>query len=245
VRTLIRDPAVSSAVPDTGECRLRVGAGEKEKGLEEGNASCETFREDLVTAKLHPELRVKTDPYLVDWDGPNDPDNPRYVSITKFPLQRLTLTDYRNWSLFKRSFVAFSISLLTFSGEPGPHIVRLVQITHVCTVYIGSAIYTSSIPSLIHDFGVSQTKATLGLTLYVLAYGIGPMFLTPLQEMPSIGRTPVYIIGLATFVILNVPIVTAKNFSTILAFRFWTGFAASPALATGVGLFVIGFRVVC
>lgn len=89
------------------------------------------------------------------------------------------------------------------------------------------------------DFGVSQTKAALGLTLYVLAYGIGPMFLTPLQEMPSLGRNPVYIIGLAIFVLLNVPIVTAKNFSTILAFRFWTGFVASPALATGVRIFVL------
>jgi MFS transporter, DHA1 family, multidrug resistance protein len=101
-------------------------------------------------------------------------------------------------------------------------------------VYIGSAIYTSSIPSLREDFGISQTQGALGLTLYVLAYGIGPMFLTPLQEIPSLGRNPVYIIGLALFVIFNVPIVTAKNFGTILAFRFLTGFVGSPALATGV-----------
>jgi DHA1 family multidrug resistance protein-like MFS transporter len=60
------------------------------------------------------------------------------------------------------------------------------------------------------------------------------MFLTPLQELPSLGRNPVYIIGLVVFVIFNVPIITAKNMSTILAFRFLTGFAASPALATGV-----------
>lgn len=84
------------------------------------------------------------------------------------------------------------------------------------------------------EFGVSQTKATLGLTLYVLAYGIGPMFLTPLQEMASLGRNPVYVYGLAIFVLFNVPIITAPNFSTVLAFRFLTGFVGSPALATGV-----------
>jgi len=67
-----------------------------------------------------------------------------------------------------------------------------------------------------------------------MAYGIAPMFLTPLQELPSLGRNPVYIITLALFVLFNVPIVTAKNFSTILAFRFLTGLVASPALATGV-----------
>jgi DHA1 family multidrug resistance protein-like MFS transporter len=65
--------------------------------------------------------------------------------------------------------------------------------THSSEVYIGSAIYTSSIPSLREDFGISQVKAVLGSTLYVMAYGIGPMFLTPLQELPSLGRNPVYI----------------------------------------------------
>jgi MFS transporter, DHA1 family, multidrug resistance protein len=85
------------------------------------------------------------------------------------------------------------------------------------------------------DFGVSKTKAELGLTTYIIAYGLGPMFLTPLQELPSLGRNPVYIICLLIFLLFNIPIVTAGNFSTILGFRFLTGFLASPALATGVG----------
>ena len=83
------------------------------------------------------------------------------------------------------------------------------------------------------EFKVSQVKATLGLTLYILAYGMGPMFLTPLQEMASYGRNPVYIIGLAMFVLFNVPIVVSHNFSVIMAFRFFTGFIGSPVLATG------------
>ncbi|KAJ6485534.1 major facilitator superfamily domain-containing protein [Mycena sanguinolenta] len=136
------------------------------------------------------------DPYLIDWEE-NDPDNPQ------------------NWSFRKRAFVAFEISLLTFS------------------VYIGSAIYTPSIPGLMQDFHVSLTKATLGLTLYVLAYGIGPMFLTPLQELPVLGRNPVYMATLFLFAVLQVPIITAKNISTVLAMRFLTGLFGSPALATG------------
>ena len=54
-------------------------------------------------------------------------------------------------------FVLLSICLLTFS------------------VYIGSAIYTASIPGVVKDFGVSNLVATLGLSLYVAAYGVGPM----------------------------------------------------------------------
>ncbi|KAF7978666.1 hypothetical protein HWV62_45194 [Athelia sp. TMB] len=100
-------------------------------------------------------------------------------------------------------------------------------------VYVGSAIYTSSIPSLMVSFGISQTRATLGLTLYVLAYGMGPMFLAPLQDMASIGRNPVYIGGLAAFLLFNTAIIEAPNSSTVLAFRFLSGFVGSPALATG------------
>lgn len=59
------------------------------------------------------------------------------------------------------------------------------------------------------------------------------MFLVPLQELPSLGRNPVYIYGLAIFAIFQAPIVSAKSFGLVLAFRFLTGFTGSPALATG------------
>jgi DHA1 family multidrug resistance protein-like MFS transporter len=57
---------------------------------------------------------------------------------------------FSNWSFRKRAFTTFSISLLTFG------------------VYIGSAIYTPAIPGIMQEFGVSLTKGTLGLTLYIL-----------------------------------------------------------------------------
>jgi len=199
IHNSVRDTSFSAkttATVDAAQCRLRAGV-TAPASPEDGNPICEKLRDERDNIQLHPELQKEKNSNLVDWYGPDDSDNPR------------------NWSLFKRSFVAFSISLLTFS------------------VYIGSAIYTSSIPSLVATFDVSLTKATLGLTLYVFAYGIGPMFLAPLQEMPSIGRNPVYIGGLALFLLFNVPIIEAKNFSTILAFRFLTGFVGSPALATG------------
>ncbi|KAJ7052619.1 major facilitator superfamily domain-containing protein [Mycena amicta] len=148
-------------------------------------------RESTLVEDLEKKFTNDTtipDPYLVDWEGDFDSENPR------------------NWTLRKRSFVAFCISFLTFS------------------IYIGSAIYTSSIPGLM---------ATLGLTLYVVAYGVGPMFLSPLQELASIGRNPVYMAGLLLFVIFQIPIVKATNMNTVLAMRFLTGFFGSPALATG------------
>ncbi|KAF7327899.1 Benomyl methotrexate resistance protein [Mycena kentingensis (nom. inval.)] len=155
-----------------------------------------TLVEDAEDGRVSEGTKIP-DPYLVEWDGPSDPENPR------------------NWTFKKRAFTAFCISLLTFS------------------IYIGSAIYTPSIPGLMVEYNISLTHATLGLTLYVLGYGIGPMFLSPLQELPILGRNPVYMLGLLLFVGFQVPTIYAKNIETILAMRFLTGFFGSPALATG------------
>jgi DHA1 family multidrug resistance protein-like MFS transporter len=115
----------------------------------------------------------------------------------------------------KKFFVTFEICLLTFS------------------VYIGSAIYSPGLEGVMAQFGVSQVAATLGLTLFVAGYGLGPMLWAPLSEIPQIGRNPIYIGTLAVFVVLQLAVIYAKNFGMLLAFRFITGFVGSPALATG------------
>ncbi|KAF2255830.1 multidrug resistance protein-like protein [Trematosphaeria pertusa] len=102
------------------------------------------------------------DLHVIDWYGPDDPDNPR------------------NWSTTKKFFVTFEIVFLTFS------------------VYIGSAIYSAGIIGVQQTFGVSQVAATLGLTLYVAGYGLGPMVWAPMSEVPYIGRNPIYISTLST-----------------------------------------------
>ncbi|KAI5195387.1 hypothetical protein AUEXF2481DRAFT_103146 [Aureobasidium subglaciale EXF-2481] len=121
----------------------------------------------------------------------------------------------QNWSTFKKCFVTFNICFLTLS------------------VYVGSAIYTSGLPFMTQEFGVSTEVITIGLTLYVLGYGIGPMIFAPLSEIPQIGRNPIYISTLVVFVFFNFGVVYAKNIGMLLAFRFLTGFFGSPVLATG------------
>jgi DHA1 family multidrug resistance protein-like MFS transporter len=120
-----------------------------------------------------------------------------------------------NWSLMKKFFVTFEICLLTFS------------------VYIGSAIYSAGTLSVTMEFGVSTVAATLGLSLFVAGYGLGPMLWAPMSEIPQIGRNPIYIGTLVVFVLFQFPVIYAGNFGMLLAFRFLTGFFGSPVLATG------------
>ncbi|KAE8392562.1 hypothetical protein ETB97_007145 [Aspergillus alliaceus] len=120
-----------------------------------------------------------------------------------------------NWSNSKRALIATLICLYTF------------------VVYTTSAIYTSSTEGIMKDFGVSTLLATLGLSLYVLGYGIGPLIFSPLSEIPVIGRSPVYIVTMFLFVIISIPTAFVNNFAGLVVLRFLQGFFGSPCLASG------------
>ena len=61
----------------------------------------------------------------------------------------------QNWSFFKKCATTAQVCFLTFS------------------VYIGSAIYTAGVMDVERQFRISQVAAVLGLTTFVLGYGIG------------------------------------------------------------------------
>jgi MFS transporter, DHA1 family, multidrug resistance protein len=75
--------------------------------------------------------------------------------------------------------------------------------------------------------------STLGLSLFVFGYGLGPMILAPFAEAPPIGRMPVYVLTHLIFIFLNFGVVYATNIGILLAFRFLTGFFGSPVLGIG------------
>ncbi|KKY24329.1 putative benomyl methotrexate resistance protein [Diplodia seriata] len=121
----------------------------------------------------------------------------------------------QNWSFKKKAFVATQIYAYTLA------------------VYMGSAIYAPSEEGVMHEFNVSINAAALGLSMYVLAYGIGPLIWSPLSEIPFIGRNPPYLLTFAIFVILLVPTALVDNFAGLVVLRFLLGFFGSPCLATG------------
>ena len=99
--------------------------------------------------------------------------------------------------------------------------------------YLGSAIYAPSAVGIMEEFNVSAQIASLGLSMYVLAYGIGPLLFSPLSEIASIGRNPPYVVTFAIFVVLLVPAALSNSVAGFMVLRFLTGFFGSPCLATG------------
>jgi DHA1 family multidrug resistance protein-like MFS transporter len=121
----------------------------------------------------------------------------------------------QNWSNGKRFAVSLIICLYTF------------------VVYAGSAIYTSSEQGIAERFNVGPIAASLPLSLYVLAYGLGPLFWAPLSEIPIIGRSPVYATTMALFTIISLPTALVESFAGLLVLRFMQGLLGSPCLAIG------------
>lgn len=100
------------------------------------------------------------------------------------------------------------------------------------TVYVGSSLYVSSEEGVMDSFGVGNTEASLGLALYVLGYGTGCLFLSPLTEIPLIGRNPPYAISGLLFMVLCIPAALVQNYPGFMVLRFLIGLMASPPLAT-------------
>ncbi|GKT93061.1 major facilitator superfamily transporter [Colletotrichum tofieldiae] len=121
----------------------------------------------------------------------------------------------QNWTNSKRGLITAIICIYTF------------------VVYMSSAIYMPSIEGVIHEFGVDMTEASLGLALFVLGYGIGPLLFSPLSEIPRIGRNPIYIVTMLLFVVVSIPTPLVNNFPGLMVLRFLQGLFGSPCLASG------------
>lgn len=74
---------------------------------------------------------------------------------------------------------------------------------------------------------------SLPIALFVLGFGLGPLFLAPLSE--QFGRRIVYTVSLATFTIFSALCALAPSFSALVTFRFFSGVAASTSATLGPG----------
>ncbi|KAJ3491609.1 hypothetical protein NLG97_g5564 [Lecanicillium saksenae] len=133
----------------------------------------------------------------------------------------------------KASLDVENTSFMAAMTPPEVDDVILVDCLYTFAVYGGSAIYVPAELQVMVEFHVGPTASELGLALYVLGYGIGPLFWSPMSELAKFGRNVPYISTFFVFVILCIPTSLVTNFAGFLVLRFLLGFFGSPCLANG------------
>lgn len=94
-----------------------------------------------------------------------------------------------------------------------------------------------ALPTLEKELNVSgDVLVQMMLSIFVLAYAVGPLFLGPLSEM--YGRVAVLQLGSLFFFVFNTAAGFAQSSKQMLAFRFLSGLGGSAPLAIGGGILV-------
>ncbi|KAA8565599.1 hypothetical protein EYC84_009451 [Monilinia fructicola] len=111
-------------------------------------------------------------------------------------------------------------------------VVIIISASSFC-VTCASSMYTSTYPQLEKEFNCSREVATLGLSMFILGLGLGPMLLGPLSEF--YGRRPIYLCSFTFFLIWLIPSAVAPNIQTLIITRFFDGLSGSAFLSVAGG----------
>lgn len=97
----------------------------------------------------------KAEAFIVTWDGPNDPDNPR------------------NWSNRRRWTVTLVVSFFTFIRYELPN--DTIRVSDHTTSPVGSSISSPALPQISRDLNIppGSVLENMSLSIFVLAYALG------------------------------------------------------------------------
>ncbi|PSN64095.1 MFS general substrate transporter [Corynespora cassiicola Philippines] len=109
----------------------------------------------------------------------------------------------------------------------------LTAVFMTATITLAASIHASAARGVAADFGCSATVATLGVTTYMLGFGVGPLLFAPLSEVW--GRRLVFRITLFAFWGLGVGCALAPNVEGLLVMRFLCGFFGAPVVTNSGG----------
>jgi MFS family permease len=118
----------------------------------------------------------------------------------------------KNWN-FKRKWAAtFIVSSFTFISP------------------VSSSMVAPALQSIAREFEIkNDVEIALTLSVFVLAYAIGPLFLGPMSEI--YGRVPVLQLANLFYVVFNIACGVCNSKGQLLAFRFLSGLGGSAPLA--------------
>jgi len=132
----------------------------------------------------------------------------------------------KNWSMKRKWAATFIVSAFTLVSP------------------ISSSMIAPALNSISADFGITnEVEAQLTLSIFILAYAIGPLFLGPLSEI--YGRVLVLQLSNLFYLAWNLGCGFARTSGQLMAFRFLSGLGGSAPLAIGGVSIPSTFGVIC
>jgi multidrug resistance protein len=104
----------------------------------------------------------------------------------------------------------------------------------VLCIAFSSSSYSGGIGPVIRALHASQDEAILGVSLYVLGFGLGPLIFAPFSE--TFGRRKVFIGSYLPFTLFHLGGALAQNVPTLLITRFFAGACGSAPLTNSGGI---------
>lgn len=118
-----------------------------------------------------------------------------------------------------------------FSDAKKWFITIVVAIATLAVAFVSTA-YTGSTKQIIEEFHTSSEVVTLGVSLFVLGFAIGPLAWAPMSEL--YGRQILFIGTYAVLTAFNAGAAGANSIATLIVLRFFAGtFGASPLTNAG------------
>lgn len=188
-----------------------------EKRRPSKNASRTTTRDEAlartVTAAEAVLSTIRTRPVVGHFSHPLEHEKTTAETLVDFDG---SADPYRalNWSMRKKVVTTALYGVTTMSAT------------------WGSSAYSAGTAQVAEQFGIGMQTATLGTTLFLFAFGIGPLLWAPLSEV--YGRKLAVLPPMFVAVCFSFACGAAKDVQTIMITRFFAGFFASaPVTNTG------------
>ncbi|KAL8689865.1 MAG: hypothetical protein Q9224_004542 [Gallowayella concinna] len=123
----------------------------------------------------------------------------------------------KNWSTRRRWAATIVVSSFTFISP------------------VSSSMVAPALPAIAKDFNITnEIESQMVLSVFVLAYAIGPLLLGPLSEI--YGRVPVLQLANLVYLVFNTACGLCKSKEQMIVFRFLSGLGGSAPLAIGGGV---------
>jgi len=112
--------------------------------------------------------------------------------------------------------------------------IAILQSLSTFAVTFASSVYVSGIEGVMQRFDVSGEVATLGLSLFVLGFALGPLIWAPLSEV--YGRKSIFVISYMAYTAFSVAATCAPNITALLVLRFFASASGSSSMTNTGGV---------